>query len=70
MIGRVSTIWDVSEMASPTASVIDVANPRRGDRAVAASFRAWHSEMDETGPIELPISACDELAAARADDDV
>ena len=57
-------------MASPTASVIDVANPRKGDRSVAASFRAWLSEMDDTGLIELPISANDELTAARAADDV
>ena len=70
MVGPGRYDEDVSEMASSTASVNDVANPRRSDRAVAASFRAWLSEMDDTGLIELPISASDELAAARADDDV
>ena len=39
----------VSEMASQSASVLDVASPRRSDRAVAASFQRRLSEMDESG---------------------
>lgn len=70
MIGPGQYDEPMSEMASPSGSVIDVANPRRSDRAIAASFRTWLSEMDEAPPMQLPISASDELEAALADDDV
>ncbi len=60
----------MSETASRGAPVLDIAHPRKSDRSVALSFRTWLDEFDETEPVDLPISACDELAAARAERDV
>jgi hypothetical protein len=50
----------------PTQLPVDVVRDGLSDDDVAASFADWLAAMDETEPIELGVSAADELAAARA----
>jgi hypothetical protein len=50
----------------PTPPVVDVVADGLDDDEVAAAFATWLAELDDEQPIELPASAADELAAARA----
>ena len=57
-------------MASQERPILDIAHPRKSDRAVALAFRKWLDDLDDTELVDLPVCASDELAAARAERDV
>ena len=59
----------MSDTASRSAPVLDVAHPRMSDRRIAHAFREWLDEVDDE-PLDLGVSAAEELAAARAELDV
>lgn len=66
---RRGTIESMSETASRSAPVLDVAHPRMSDRRIAHAFREWLDNVDDE-PVDLGVSAADELAAARAELDI
>lgn len=54
----------------PHSPVIDVIDDGLTDDAVADRFAAWLTDLEAIAPIELHVTAADELHRAYADDDV
>jgi hypothetical protein len=50
----------------PPPPVVDAVSDGLNDDEVAAAFAAWLAELDTEEPLDLPVSAADELTAARA----
>ncbi|MCU1396481.1 MAG: hypothetical protein JWM34_4909 [Ilumatobacteraceae bacterium] len=54
----------------PHSPVIDVIDDGLTDDAVADQFAAWLTDLEAVTPVELQVTAADELHRAYADDDV
>ena len=54
----------------PRDPVVDVVADGLTEDGIAARFEAWLSDLDSLPPVDLSVSAADELRRAYADDDV
>ena len=54
----------------PHSPVVDTIDDGLTDDAVADQFAAWLTDLEEVAPVDLQVTAADELHRAYADDDV
>jgi len=54
----------------PHPPVVDVVVDGLSDDAIAAKFSEWLADLESVEPVELTVTAADELHRAYADDDV
>ena len=54
----------------PRDPVVDVVADGLTEDEIASRFEAWLSDLDSLPPVDLSVSAADELRRAYADDDM
>ncbi len=54
----------------PHPPVVDMIDDGLTDDAVADEFAGWLTDLEAVAPVELQVTAADELHRAYADDDV
>ncbi len=48
-----------------THTVVDAVDDDLSEDSIAGAFSDWLDELDASEPLDLPVAAADELAAAR-----